>query len=181
MDKGWIKLNRKIQEHWIWDNPEKFRAWIDLLLMANHEKKKVEMREGLVTVNRGQLVTSIGKLAHRWGWSKEKVYRYLKTLECDGMLTRKSNAFKTVLTIVNYDKYQGRSNADESTDESTDKSSNESTDESRTRMNKNVKEEKEKPAALPSEKDQENDYDPEDDGLWYTGDELLEMSKKGLI
>ena len=32
---GWIKLNKKIKNHWLWDKPEYLRAWIDMLMEAN--------------------------------------------------------------------------------------------------------------------------------------------------
>ena len=74
MDKGWIKIHRQMQEHWIWNDPEKLKAWLDILLLANHETKKVEMRDGLVSIRRGQFVTSIDKLAERWKWSEQGRY-----------------------------------------------------------------------------------------------------------
>lgn len=143
MDKGWIKLNRQIQEHWIWNDPEKLKAWLDILLLANHEAKKVGMREGLITIRRGQFITSIGKLADRWKWSRERVRRYLKLLERDGMITRKSDTFKTTITVVNYGKFQGERHTFETSDETPNKSSNETSDKTRTRKNKNDKEIKE--------------------------------------
>jgi len=42
--RGWIKLHRKIQEHWLYQEKRKFsrfEAWIDLLMMMNHEDSKV--------------------------------------------------------------------------------------------------------------------------------------------
>lgn len=182
MDKGWIKLSRQIKEHWIWENPEKLKAWLDLLLMANHETKKVDMREGLVTVRRGQLVTSITKLAQKWGWSRERVRRFLNTLERDGMVTRKSTPFKTTLTIVNYGKYQGDRHSNETGNESTDKSTNESANESRTRKNKNEKENKEgaaptpKVGAAPEEEEERVEVIP-----GYTQKELDESFIDGFI
>lgn len=143
MGKGWIKIDRQIQDHWIWNDPEKLKAWIDLLMMANHDVKKLEMRDGLVTIRRGQLVTSIDKLAKRWGWSKNRVYRFLKILETDRMVQRKANAYRTTLTIVNYGKFQDRGNTNGTTDGSSDGSTNGSSDGSRTRINKNYKELKE--------------------------------------
>jgi len=143
MDKGWIKLSRQIQEHWIWSDPEKLKAWIDIILMANHEAKKVEMRDGLITIKRGQFVTSIDKLAKRWGWSKNRVYRFLSLLETDHMVQRKANAYRTTITIVNYGKFQDRQNGNGTTDGSSDETPNGSSDGSRTRMNKNEEEIKE--------------------------------------
>lgn len=182
MDKGWIKLSRQIKEHWIWENPEKLKAWLDLLLMANHETKKVDMREGLVTVRRGQLVTSITKLATKWGWSRERVRRFLDTLERDGMLTRNSTPFKTVLTIVNYEKFQGDRHSNETANESTDKSTNKSANESRTRKNKNEKENKE---SAPSTSNEVSGAQEEEERIevipGYTQKELDENFLDGFI
>lgn len=144
MDKGWIKLNRQIQEHWIWNDPEKLKAWIDLLLLANHETKKVEMRDGLVSIKRGQFVTSIDKLSKRWGWSKNRVYRFLSLLESDNMIQRNANRYRTTVSIVNYSKFQDKQNTNGTTNGSPNESTDGSPSGSRTRKNKNDKEIKEK-------------------------------------
>lgn len=149
MDKGWIKLSRQIQDHWIWNDPEKLRAWIDMILMANHEAKKAEMRDGLITIKRGQFVTSIDKLAKRWGWSKNRVYRFLMLLESDHMVQRKANAYRTTITIVNYGKFQDRQNGNGTTNGSSDETADGSSGGSRTRKNKNDKEIKEGAAPDP--------------------------------
>lgn len=151
MDKGWIKLSRQIQEHWIWSDPEKLKAWLDLLMLANHEAKKVEMRDGLVSIRRGQLVTSIDKLAKRWGWSKNRVYRFLSLLESDNMVQRNANRYRTTLTIVNYSKFQDRQNTDGTTNGTTNGSTDGSPSGSRTRKNKNEKEIKESAPATSDE------------------------------
>jgi hypothetical protein len=43
MKRGWICLHRQIQDHWLWeDRPfSRGQAWIDLLMLANHEDKKM--------------------------------------------------------------------------------------------------------------------------------------------
>ena len=131
-DKGWIRLDRAITEHWIFSDAEKFRAWIDLLLMANHEDNKVLMHDGLLNVKRGQFITSIGKLATRWHWSRDRVYRFLELLESEHMLQRKSNRSRTVLTIVNYGKFQDVPNTNKTTNKTTDKTTNKSTNKTQT-------------------------------------------------
>lgn len=161
MDKGWIKLSRQIQDHWIWNDSEKLKAWLDLLMLANIESKKCAMREGLVTIRRGQYVTSIGKLADRWKWSKEKVRRFMNILERDGMITRKSDAFKTTITIVNYGKFQGERHSAETSDETSGKTSNETSGETRLKNNKNDKKNKEGSFPTSSEVDAaEDDEEP---------------------
>lgn len=160
MDKGWIKLSRQIQDHWIWNDPEKLKAWIDLILMANHESKKVEMRDGLITIRRGQFVTSIEKLAKRWGWSKNRVYRFLALLESDHMVQRKANAYRTTITIENYSKFQDRQNGNGTTDESSDGTTDGSSHGSRTRKNKNEKRIKESAPPISDESAALDDEEP---------------------
>ena len=62
----------------------------------------------LITVKRGQKITSIRKLCERWSWSNSKVKKFLELLERDEMLIVKSNTKKTVITVVNYDFYQSQ-------------------------------------------------------------------------
>lgn len=105
---GWISIHRKIKEHWVWEEKpfSKGQAWIDLLMMANHEDKKVLLGAELIEVKRGSRITSIRKLCDRWGWSNTKVNTFLKLLKQDGMIEIKSDTKKTTLTIVNYSDYQ---------------------------------------------------------------------------
>lgn len=162
-DKGWIKLNRKIQDHWIWSDHEFAFAWIDLLLMVNHEDKKILVNKKPVVIKRGQTLTSVMKLAKRWGWGRDRVYRFLNALECDNMLTRNGTPNGTTLTIVNYRKFQNQRNTDETTnkttDETTDNTTDKTTGKTQTRINKNVKNEKEKePPAQTSDSEEEEEF-----------------------
>lgn len=106
--EGWIKVHRKIQECFLWsDKPyDKARAWIDLLLLANHSQKSILFNGENFTISRGQYLTSVRKLADRWSWSYDKVTRYLKMLEKENMLRKESDKNRTLITIVNYEVYQ---------------------------------------------------------------------------
>ena len=107
--EGWISLHRQLQEHWLWKSKEPFdkrSAWVDLLLMVNHQKEKIEFDKGFMEVERGQRITSLEKLAKRWKWSRHKVSDYLNQLEQDGMLVQVRDNKKTLICIENYDKYQ---------------------------------------------------------------------------
>ena len=108
-DKGYIKLYRDVRDHWLWkDKPfAKGQAWTDLLMMVNHDSKKTMFDGRVVTVNRGSCITSIRKLADRWGWSRSKVARFLDELERDQMLIQNRATKRTALSIVNYSVYQG--------------------------------------------------------------------------
>lgn len=123
MHDGWIRLYRKLQECWVWEDKEPFdkrSAWIDLLLTANHADAKLLFNGELITVQRGQILTSARKLSTKWKWSVNKVYRFLKLLENDKMLQKESDKDRTLLTLVNYSVYQGGEYTNEYTNGNSD-------------------------------------------------------------
>lgn len=122
-DKGWIKLHRQLQDCWIWKETEPFdmrSAWVDLLLTANHSDKKILFNGELITIAKGQILTSVRKLSAKWNWSVNRTYRFLKLLESDGMLQKESDNNRTLLTIVNYSVFQFSENSNEYSNENTD-------------------------------------------------------------
>lgn len=108
MQQGWIRLERSLMEHWLHeDKPyNRLAAWVDLLLMANHEAKKMPTNGSVVTIDRGQLFTSSVSLSARWGWSRGKVERFMELLENDHMIDRKRTPYGQLVNIVNYSVYQ---------------------------------------------------------------------------
>ena len=104
--KGYIKLYRDIRSHWIWSDPDYLRAWVDLLMMVNHEDKQILFNKKLITVKRGSRITSIRKLAERWGWSRGRVARFLDMLEQDHMIATRRTTQKTLINVINYSFYQ---------------------------------------------------------------------------
>lgn len=108
MSTGWIKLNRSIQENWLWEEKpfDKKSAWIDLLLMANHKNNKFPLGNEIIEVEQGSFITSEIKLMNRWGWSKTKLRNFLKLLESEKMITKVVDRKKTTISIVNYKVYQ---------------------------------------------------------------------------
>ena len=107
---GWVKVHRDIQNCWIWEEKpfSRGQAFIDLILMVNHEDKKIMFNGTLIEIKRGSGITSIRKLSDKWGWSKNKVDHFLKQLQSDEMISYKKDTKKTVVTIENYDLYQSR-------------------------------------------------------------------------
>lgn len=107
-DKGYIKVYRNVRDNWVWkDTPFNLgAAWIDLLMMVNHEDRKIIFNKAPLTVHRGSVVTSLRRLADRWGWHRDRVSRTLNRLERDGMITQKRDRQCTTITIVNYGVYQ---------------------------------------------------------------------------
>lgn len=108
--KGYIFIYRDIWDHWLWeDKPfSRGQAWIDLIMMVNHEDKKILFNGNLIEVKRGSKITSIRILAERWGWSQGKVSRFLDALESERMISQKRSSKNTVLTVENYGVYQSK-------------------------------------------------------------------------
>lgn len=107
---GWIKVHRQLESHWIWQKPEYLKWWIDILMQANIEPKKVLIKGQLIEVNRGEVIYSYETWANRWKINKSKVLRFLKMLEKDSMIVLKSETVTTRLSICKYDTYQGERN-----------------------------------------------------------------------
>ena len=104
--KGYIKIYRDIRDNWIWEDAEMFKAWLDILMLVNHKDKKTPFDGKLILVKKGSKITSLRKLAIRWGWSKDKTARFLDMLESDGMIRQTRDSKKTLITVVNYSFYQ---------------------------------------------------------------------------
>lgn len=104
MEEGWIKLHRKFL-NWEWiDMPEMVKLFIYLLMEANHEEKQWHGQ----TIARGQLVTSIDKIAEDNHYSVQKIRTCLRRLEKTGEIIKKSTNKFTTITISNYGNYQLR-------------------------------------------------------------------------
>lgn len=106
--RGWIKLHRKIQDHWIYQEERvfsRYESWLDLIMLANHKDNKTLIDGELITVKKGSFITSKRKLAVRWKWSNTKVNGFLDLLEQDEMINQESDTKKTVITIAKYGVY----------------------------------------------------------------------------
>lgn len=129
--QGWIKLYRRLQDCWIWKSKEPFdrrSAWVDLLLLANHNNSKMLVDNKIILINRGSFLTSILKLSERWMWSRGKINRFLKLLENEQMITTKRTPSGTLITIVNYKEYQVTKSSDDTTVDTTNDTTLETTD-----------------------------------------------------
>ncbi len=112
---GWIRLYRQILESnfWLEDEPYDSRsAFIYVLVSANWKPKTFHARNGqVVNVERGQLFTSTRILMNKFHRSSEWVRGWYQKMIDHGMLTVQAYTMGTLLTVVNYSKYQDVENA----------------------------------------------------------------------
>lgn len=102
MKGGWIKLHRKITEwEWYTDIPTK-TLFIHLLLTANSSPGKWRG----IDVPVGAKITSREKLSQETGLSQQQIRTALNKLESTNEVTKSATATYTLITVVNYEKYQ---------------------------------------------------------------------------
>ena len=110
---SWIKLFRDINKHWIWQNSDYLKWWLDIILEVNHAPAKVVINNKIYDCNRGEKLYSLDTWAIRWGTNKSKVRRFLQLLQNDNMIVLKSETQTTRLIVCKYDTYQDTRNGDE--------------------------------------------------------------------
>lgn len=107
---GWIKISRELPNHWIWQDADRLKWWLDLLFMASWEDSKQLVGSRLIEIKRGQLVASISYLVKRWGVGHNTVIAFLKMLQEEKMITKTSMRNISIITICNYEKHQAADN-----------------------------------------------------------------------
>jgi hypothetical protein len=119
---GWVKLHRaqfghEISEGKPWCDGY---AWSYLYAMANHKPGVVNFRNQYIPVERGQFITSMLRLCTVFGWGRRRLKSFLQSLKNRGMCTYRSTNRFLVVTICNYNRYQGREEEKEQTEEQTE-------------------------------------------------------------
>lgn len=103
---GWIKIHRDIASHWIFQDADKFKWWIDMLFLASYEDNKVLVGNRIVEVKRGQFQGSLSFFMKRWKVSKDRVINFLRLLQSEGMILKETDRNIPLITICNYESYQ---------------------------------------------------------------------------
>lgn len=115
MRDNWIKLNRDLINNELWlSHPfTRGQAWVDMLMIASHIDSSIAIRGIKILIKRGQIGWSVARLAHRWKWSRAKVDRFFEYLENEQQIGQQKNNVSSVVTILNYEKYQANEHQNE--------------------------------------------------------------------
>lgn len=109
---GWVKLYRELKSKSIWQlsSPQQKVVLITILLLANHEENKWEWKGEQFVCKPGQLITSLNSLVKECGEGVtiQNVRTALDRFEKLGFLTNVSTKTGRLITVVNWEKYQGR-------------------------------------------------------------------------
>ena len=106
--EGWVSIHRRlaISDLWLSEPFTRGQAWVDLIMLANHEEGFIRVRGIKVTVKCGQIGWSEVKLSERWRWSRTKTRHFLKELENVQQIEQQKGNVSLLISIVNYELYQ---------------------------------------------------------------------------
>lgn len=119
MQKGFVKLHRKLTE-WEWySDINTLCIFVHMLLVANHSPSKYKGH----TIKRGQLVFGRKKIAEKFGLSEQQVRTVMDKLKSTNEITSEATNKFSIVTLVNYDLYQNKK------EKTTNKTTNKTPDE----------------------------------------------------
>ena len=104
---GWIKLHRAMRKSACYRDSDAKAVWIECLLRANHDEGRVKIGGQTVPIRPGQFLCSRHSLGDDLSISYSKVQRLLKWLESEQQIEQQTTSKYRVITICNWDDYQG--------------------------------------------------------------------------
>lgn len=106
---GWVKLHRDLMNKAIWHcaTDGQIRVLITLLLIVNYEPNQWIFDGKTYTLEPGQLITSRASLAEKARVSQQTAKSALKLFKKLGFLTSESTNKNTLITLTNWELYQG--------------------------------------------------------------------------
>ncbi len=117
---GFILLHCKIIYSSVFDDAFILKIFIYCLARANHKDKEIIINNQAIQLKRGQFITSIDKIAKACKISPRKIRTRTKTLILTRRLTIKTTNRYSLITVLNYDKYQLKRQAERQADGKTD-------------------------------------------------------------
>lgn len=108
MAGNFIKVNRKVLDNWVGSNVHYLGAWVYILMRANWKDTKVLVGNNFIICKRGQFITSISEFAKSTGLTYKQVRHFWELLKKDKMIGTQKGRHWTVLTVYNYERYQGQ-------------------------------------------------------------------------
>lgn len=107
--EGWLKLHRALIESAVFSDPEVLKVWIWLLCRVAYESHDVLFMGKVIQLQAGQIATGRKKIAQATDLSESKVYRALNILKNLGNISIKANNKYSVITVLNWEKFQSNS------------------------------------------------------------------------
>ena len=110
---GFIRIDRDIEHHWVYQDPEYFKVWFEILLRARYaaDPTKVLVGGQFVTVEYGQFIYGRTSWSQRLKVSEQRLRTIFKKLQDDQMIELiKSSPKLTIYAVKNYAKFNHQNN-----------------------------------------------------------------------
>jgi hypothetical protein len=106
MERGYIKVWRKLEDSGLLQMPNTLALFIYILMHAMHKDRKVGTSTGVITLKRGQYISGRKALAADLEQSEREIRTSLQRLIDLEIITVETTNRYSVYTIENYNKYQ---------------------------------------------------------------------------
>ena len=106
MNRGYIKIWRKIQDSFLWQNPKALILFTHLLMEANYKETEFMMNYKKIFLKRGQLICGRKQLSFDTGIGEGTIYKLMEMFEHEHLIEQQKTNLYTIVTMVNYNKYQ---------------------------------------------------------------------------
>lgn len=113
--KGWIKLHRKLKDHFVYKDSEMLHIWIHILLSASHTYHELFINGVVVELYPGQVIFGRKEWSKTLGITEMKLRTRIDTLVNTEMISKCSTTKYSILTVKNWSDYQGFFEKDEKT------------------------------------------------------------------
>lgn len=118
---GWIKLHREIVDHWIYQDAEYLKVWLEMLVRARYwdESGTELVGDQLVKVDRGEFIFGRPKWSKRLGISEQRLKTLIQKMIKDEMIEVVQKFPRcTLYRIKNYEKFNQQDNQQSNQQES---------------------------------------------------------------
>lgn len=106
MSQGWVCVHRQLLDNPIFKNDKLFRVFMFCLLKASHSEHDQLVGDIIVPLKVGQFVSGRKAISSKTGLTEQNVRTSLSKLEKLGILTIKPTNKYSLISILNWDKYQ---------------------------------------------------------------------------
>lgn len=103
---GYAFIYRTLLDHPVFRTDAEGMAFAWMVLRASWKPRTNRYKGFIIELERGQFVMSLRDIGERLEWSKDRVRRFLNTLQKHHMIATDTRQGLMVVTISNYDKYQ---------------------------------------------------------------------------
>ena len=106
MSNGWIKLHRSTLKNPFMFDADVLGTWVYILLNVSYQPEDAVFEGKRITLQPGQGIFKFTEMAHILGVTKTKMYRVIGLLESEKQIEKQSSPRNTLVTVVNWQKYQ---------------------------------------------------------------------------